>query len=84
MKAHSSKYLNAVHTSMALATVGLQGLLPHSAKDACNYHSTHIWEGLTGGSLHHGNRKGSPNSQPYLQLTKPHYLKQSQHFMMPK
>lgn len=49
MKAHSSRYLNAVHTSMALATVALQGLLPHSAKDARNYHSAHIWEGLTEG-----------------------------------
>jgi len=42
MKAHSSKYLNAAHTSMALATVALQGLLPHSAKDACNSLSTYL------------------------------------------
>lgn len=44
MKAHRSKYLNAVHTSIALATVAL----PHSTEDACDYHSAHIWEGLTG------------------------------------
>ena len=49
MKAHSSKYLNAVHISVVLATVGLQGLLPHSAKDARNYHSARVWEGLTEG-----------------------------------
>lgn len=49
MKEHSSKYLNAVPTSMVLATVGLQGLLPNSAKDACNYHSARSWEGLTEG-----------------------------------
>lgn len=49
MKAHSCKYVNAAHTSTAVATLALQGLLLYSAKDACNCHLTHTWEGVTEG-----------------------------------
>lgn len=50
MTAHSSKYLTAAHSSMALATTALQGLLPCSV-DGCSHHTAHTWEGLTGGMI---------------------------------
>lgn len=74
MKAHSSKYLTAAHSSMALVTTDLQGLLPHSA-DGCTYHVS----GKVSQEeyLYYGNRKASTNSQLYPQLTKPYYFKQN-------
>lgn len=78
MKAHSSKHLNAERTPMALAAVGLQGLL-RCAAEAVPV-TRHVSGKVTQQqSLHRGNGKGSPSSQPYPQPTKPRYLKQNQY-----
>lgn len=71
MKARSSKYLSAERTPVALTAVGLQGL----------YLSLGTWLGKVTQqqSLHRGNGKGSPSSQPYPQPTKARHLQQNQY-----
>lgn len=73
MKAHSSKYLTAAHSSTALVTA-LHGLLPHSA-DGCTHHIS--GEVSQEEYPYSENRKASPNSQLYPQLTKPYHFKQN-------